>query len=129
MNTHRSDPIYFLAPEELPPGFQYPESYRALAATNAYCIGPVNEDWCFIDRQEMGNFRDYARKLSPGRPLIPFMRRNGEDGVACFDGSCTNGNPTVYQFNYCVEVGCGGGVLSFDQWLALIPPEEEGDEA
>ena len=128
MSFRQAKPIYFLPEDKLPQGFQYPNAYRKLVTSGPpYCIGATNEDWCFIDREEVSAFLDYARQLSANRPLVPFMRRNGEDGVACFDGLCTDGNPRIYVFNYCVDVGCGGGKLAFEEWMALIPPPDEDD--
>lgn len=127
MINRQVQPVYHLPEDKLPHGFRYPAAYEALVASKPWCIGAVNEDWCFIDREEVDAFLEYARQLSPGRPLVPFMRRNGEDGVACFDGLSTDGDPKVYVFTYCVDVGVGGGSLSFEKWLALIPPPDPED--
>jgi hypothetical protein len=128
MHIRKARHIYFLPPNLLPPGFQYPESYRTFVATSPSCIGASNEDWCILDEEDVEPFLDYARKIAPDRPLVPFMRRNGEDGVACFDGASKGVEPTVYVFNYSVDVGYGGGNLLFADWLATIPPYDEDEE-
>lgn len=128
MHIRKSRPIYFLPSSLLPEGFQYPESYRAFVATSPRCVGELNEDWCILDEEDVAAFLDYARKIAPDRPLVPFMRRNGEDGVACFDGISRDGEPKIYVFNYCVNVGYGGGTLAFSEWLATIPTENGDDE-
>ena len=119
--------IYFLPPELLPPGFAYPESYRRYVKSHPVCVGAVNQDWCFLDEIEIERFVAYAKKIAT-RSVVPFMRRNGEDGVACFDGEPSGEEPRVYQFNYCESIGFGGGRFTFDEWLASIPVEEDGDE-
>lgn len=125
MHVRKAQPAYFLTEDKLPAGFQYPEAYRSLVASKPFCIGATNEDWCFIDCVDVDVFLGYAHQISPDRPLVPFMRRNGDDGVACFDGLSTDGNPRIYQFNYCVNIGYGGGRLTFEEWLALFPPADE----
>jgi hypothetical protein len=129
MTSRRAQPMYFMPAAKLPHGFKYPEAYRLFVADRPICVGPTNEDWCFIDEVDVDAFFAYARRIVPHLPLVPFMRRNGEDGVACFDGTCGDGNPKVYEFNYCVAIGFRGGQLTFTEWLALIPPKEEDDEA
>jgi hypothetical protein len=128
MKHRRYEPLYFLPVHLLPEGFQYPESYRAFAATGKWCVGPTNDDWCVIDEDDAIAFLDYARRLVPSRRLVPFMRRNGEDGVACFDGEASDEEPKIWGFNYSVDVGYVSGTRTFTEWLAQIPPEDEDEE-
>jgi len=120
-------PVYFLPEPLLPEGFRYPDSYCAFAAAGKPSTGPVNEDWCVLDEDEIEGFLNYARKIVPQRRLVPFMRRNGEDGVACFDGESKDTEPRVWGFTYCVDIGWASGNLTFSEWLAHIPPEDEDE--
>lgn len=122
-------PAYFLPQEMLPTGFRYPDSYKAFSEQRTPLVGPVNEDWCVLSEGEVETMLNYARKLSPQRQLVPFMRRNGEDGVACFDGATPSDDPKVYVFNYSVDVGCGPTHKTFSEWLAEIPPNEDVEDA
>lgn len=127
MKTRRHRPVFFLPEHLLPEGFRYPESYRLFAATGKWLVGPVNEDWVVLDAEDVGAFLDYARAVVPHRRLVPFMRRNGEDGVVCFDGESADDEPRIWAFNYCVDIGFQSSSLTFSEWLSRIPPEEAVD--
>ena len=129
MISHPYRPAYFLANEQLPADFRYPESYKEFSRKGTPMVGAVNEDWCVLDEDEVEveAMLSYARKLSPQKRLIPFMRRNGEDGVACFDATAQTDDPKVFVFNFSVDVGCNPTNKTFGEWLAQIPPDEEDD--
>jgi hypothetical protein len=128
MKTHRYDPVYFLSRELLPRGFEYPESYRKFAALGQPRVGAINEDWIVLDRECIERFVAHVRDIAPALPLVPFMRRNGEDGIACFGPSSSGLSDRIYVVRYSDRKGCGGGTLSFEDWLALIPrPDPEDD--
>jgi hypothetical protein len=127
MTSYRSDPVHFLPADKLPKGFEYPASYRAFVAANPDCVlGPVNEDWCFIDSRMIEDFIQYIRNAAPGIPLVPFMRRNGDDGVVCFFANPPE-EPKVWGVNCFQDVGYVAGTRTFSEWLASIPVCDEDD--
>lgn len=121
-------PAYFLPAEMLPTSFRYPDSYKTFSEQRTPQVGPVNEDWCVLSEGEVDSMLAHARELSPHRQLVPFMRRNGEDGVACFDGATASNDPKVYVFNYSADVGCGPTHKTFSEWLAEIPASEDEED-
>lgn len=127
MISHPYRRAYFLPDELLPANFRYPASYVDFSRQGTPLVGPVNEDWCVLHEDEVEAMLSYARKLSPQRKLVPFMRRNGEDGVACFDAAEPTDDPEVFVFNYCVDVGCEPTHRTFSEWLAQIPPRDDED--
>lgn len=128
MSTLQSRPFHFLPEAELPVGFKYPTAYLEFVEREPDAvIGPINEDWCFIDHTQIDNFRQYVKRVSR-RPLVPFMRRNGDDGVACFLAEEPTGEPSVWIACVFQDVGVWPTSMSFTEWLKSIPPRDEGDE-
>ena len=128
MSASLSKPFHFLPESDLPDGFKYPSSYIEFVRQEPDAIvGPVNEDWCFIDSTQIENFRKYVRKVSR-RPLVPFMRRNGDDGVACFLAESPHIEPNVWIAYVFQDVGVWPTSKTFSEWVSSIPPRDEDDD-
>jgi len=130
MTVQQSRPSHFLAATELPAGFVYPKAYVDFVSKKPFAvIGPINEDWCFIEQDSIENFRRYVKRAAPNLPLVPFMRRNGDDGVACLLSQGIDAEPTVYIANVFQDIGAWGTSQSFAAWLLESPPRDADDEA
>lgn len=129
MNHRRSVSAYFVDPRLLPRGFKYPASYVVFARSSPpILIGPVNEDWCVLDATEIEQYFHYVREAFPSQNLVPFMRRNGDDGVACFDWSVPSDDPQVVYCQVFQNLGCWPENATFSEWLVRIPPRDPEDD-
>ena len=127
--TREYVPGYFAEARLLPNGFKYPASYLAFAASGRSHVGPVNEDWLVLEESQIEKFFGYVKAASPEKALVPFMRVNGDDGVACFDADSLSEDPLVYVCNVFHNFGCWGSQKTFSEWLSEILADEERDAA
>ena len=116
MKIQAYKPQYVADAKMLPPGFRYPATYLAFVADNPSGVG--GNDWCFLSQEKFQLYSDYVRKVTPTRTLVPFMRRNGDDGVACFDASRQTDDPTVFTGTIFAGPHDGWAISeSFSTWL------------
>jgi hypothetical protein len=123
-------PVRIIAQERLPPGFGYPESYKAFAAQAGGAIGPAHEAWVFLGDDELDDALAHIARIAGERPLVPFMRREGDDVLACFDGCASAGEEArVFLLRFGSNPGFGGGRRRFAEWLALVCGHGRGEPA
>lgn len=128
MATEKFDPLYFAPTSLLPKGFKYPSAFLAYVDSNPpSVIGPANEDFCGFLEGEIERYFEYLQSALPGRRLVPFMRRNGDDGVVCFDADDHGDDPMVWYCNVFQGLGAWPLNVGFAGWLATIPPADRDE--
>lgn len=109
---------YLFEDMNLPAGFQFPASYRAMLSEPEL---PDLDPWWFLanDRRLATFWINTLRGQYPDRRLVPFAKHGGSDDVACFDLTDTTGNPKVVYIHAYASPGWEfrGELGSFDEWL------------
>ena len=112
--------VYLYAGDEVPDGFEYPESYIEIMSRDF--ILDI-EPWFFICEFKNSAlfWMSEIKQLYPTRKLIPFAKVNYSDDIACFDGEDSSGNPKVYYIHAFASSGWEdrGFAENFDEWLEI----------
>ncbi len=128
--------VYLYKKDDLPKGFNYPESYIEIMSLD---VIPDIEPWFFIcEFQESSSFwMNEVKEKYPTRKLVPFAKIDHSDDIACFDGTDISGDPKVYYVHAFADAGWEdrGYTDNFDKWLKTVyiesaefKAERAGDE-
>ncbi|WP_066732231.1 hypothetical protein [Cupriavidus sp. D384] len=111
----------------LPPGFILPREYIELVTFNRL---PDLQPWRFLAKDVPASLSYYGRMLQgfPERPLIPFAMIDDQTGfyndgwvvLACFDGTDTSGEPSVFVYDYATPKTLPWENLSYDNFTTWM---------
>jgi len=115
----------FLAKQDLPEGFIYPESliyYEEYNKERAEL-----EPYIIFGANSAQTFNRVVKEQYPSRVLVPFGKDNYSDDVFCFDGTDISGNPKVYIVHTYASPGWEdrGYVEDFTAWLRFAQEAQD----
>jgi hypothetical protein len=82
-----------LAPDDLPPGFDYPRLFIRVVEQGLTDLEP----WQILGGQNLWNRALGLRQRYPERVLVPFAERQDNDDVACWEPEATAGVVVVHD--------------------------------